>query len=62
MNEEGFLGDPKSRLVEELEHRTHQDATQQKKQQKEKGEMPTTGQRDKIDKDGKTRDVGKNEE
>ena len=38
-----------------------QDATSQKEQQDEKGEIPTAGRREKIDGDGQTRDAGNDE-
>ena len=48
-----------SKLVEEPEHITDQDTTEHKEHQKGKGEMPTTGLKDKINIDGQTSDVGK---
>ena len=47
--------------MEKPEHKTDPDATEQKEHQKERGEMPTAGCRDKMDGDRQTRDVGKNE-
>ena len=44
-----FILDTKSRLIEELEHRTDWDATALKEQQKARREMPTAELGDKID-------------
>ena len=48
--------------MEEQEHRMDQDATEQKEQQKERGEtFATPWLKDKINGDGQTSDAGKNE-
>ena len=52
-----FFLDTKPRLGEELEHRMDQETTEQKEQQKERGETRPAEPMHKIDRDGQTRDA-----